>query len=502
VRPTLHNGEKMQTEAALDPTRPLPATAPAAEGWRDLAADGRMPGLALVVLGCWVVAADSLVTATIMPSVGASLSAFAWFGWAGSGFMTGLVVAGASAGWLAERIGLRAAMMLAGAGFAVGCAMSAAAPGIGLFLFGRAVQGCAAGWMVGLIYVAMAVMFPARHLPRVFALATSVWGIATFAGPLVGGLFADAGLWRGVFWLFAAQALLFMAASFVLVPADAGRGARSRLPLPTLALLTLGIGAIATAGVLDAVALAAAVAVAGLPLLVAAGIVDRTSGNGLLPRRAADPDFPLGAAYATYFATTAAGTSFALYAPAMLQYSDGLSALEAGYAVAAEALAWTAAALIVSGAGPIWRRRLIVIGPASILAGVAGVTLLIGGASLVVVIVAGAVLGAGFGLSYSFIGQMVIGSFGEAERARGSAAIGAVRNAGGALGAALAGLAANAAGFGRGLDADNFVAVAWGAFGIGIPLALVGLVAAVRLVRRTRPAEAQAGVAAGISASA
>ena len=71
----------MQTEAALDPTRSFPATAPAGTGWRDLAAEGRAPALALVLLGCWVVAADSLVTATIMPSVGASLSAFAWFGW-------------------------------------------------------------------------------------------------------------------------------------------------------------------------------------------------------------------------------------------------------------------------------------------------------------------------------------------------------------------------------------------------------------------------------------
>ena len=502
MRPRLRNGEVMHTDAALDPTPPLAAATRSENDWRDLVSEGRAPALALVLLGCWVTAADSLVTATIMPSVGASLSAFAWFGWAGSGFMTGLVVAGASAGWLAERVGLRAAMMLAGAAFAVGCAMSAAAPGIGLFLVGRTLQGCAAGWVVGLIYVAMAVMFPGRHLPRVFALATSVWGVATFAGPLVGGLFADAGLWRGVFWLFAGQALLFMAASYLLVPAGSGRGAHSRLPLATLGLLALSIGAIATAGVIDHVALAAAVAVAGLPLLGAAGIVDRRSGNGLLPRRAADAAFPLGAAYVAYFATTAAGTSFALYAPAMLQYSDGLSALEAGYAVAAEALAWTAASLTVSGSGVAWRRRLIVIGPAAILAGVSAVTLLIGGASLIVVVVAGAVLGAGFGLCYSFIGQLVIGSFGEAERARGSAAIGAVRNAGGALGAALAGLAANAAGFGRGLDADNFVVVAWGAFGIGIPFALIGLVAAVRLVRGARPAPIQAGVTAGISASA
>lgn len=453
--------------------------------------------LALILLGCWVVAADSLVTATIMPSVGAALSGYAWFGWAGSGFLTGLVVAGASAGWLAERIGLRAAMMLAGAGFAIGCGLSAAAPGIFLFLVGRALQGCAAGWVIGLIYVALAILFPGRHLPRVFAILTSVWGIATFAGPLLGGLFADARLWRGIFWLFAGQAILFTAASFFLVPAAAARDARSTLPVRPLLLLAGGIGAVATAGVLTGVA-AALLAAAGIGLVLAALAADRARPNGVLPRRAADPAFPLGAAYLTYFCTTAAGTAFALYAPAMLQYRAGLSALEAGYIVAIEALAWTAAALSVAGAGEAWRARLIVIGPASILAGVIGITLLTSGGSLAAVAGAGALLGAGFGLSYSFISQRVIGAFDEATRARGSSAIGAVRNAGGALGAALAGIAANAAGFGEGLSDANLAWVAWGAFGSGIPFALIGLLCAIRLSR----APVQAALAPAISASA
>ncbi len=487
----------------MRPTRSKPddamsaeATLPAPQrstGWRDLLAGGRAPVLALLVLGCWVVAADSLVTATIMPAVGAALDGFAWFGWAASGFLTGLVVAGASAGWLAERIGLRAAMMLAGAGFTLGCALSALAPDILLFLAGRVLQGCAAGWVIGLIYVALAVLFPGRHLPRVFAILTSVWGVATFAGPLVGGLFADAGHWRGVFWLFAGQAVLFTLATRLLVPRGTAVVDGSRLPVRTLALLAIGIGCIASAGVVASLASAALLAAGGLVLLLAALAVDRAGATRLLPRRAADPAFPLGAAWLAYFATTAAGVAFSLYGPAMLQFSFGLSGLEAGYVVAIEALAWTAAALSVAGSGEVWRRRLIVLGPASILVGATGLTLFMAGPSLIVIAVAGALLGAGYGLCYSFIGQRVIGSFAETERARGSSAIGAVRNAGGAFGAALAGVAANAAEFGRGVDTANLSPLAWGAFGIAIPFALAGLVAAVRLARAPVQAIAEAG---------
>ena len=177
----------------------------------------------------------------------------------------------------------------------------------------------------------------------------------------------------------------------------------------------------------------------------------------------------------------------------MLQFSFGLSGLQAGYVVAIEALAWTAAALAVAGSGDAWRRRVIVLGPASILTGAIGLTLLMAGPSLVAIAVAGALLGAGYGLAYSFIGQRVIGSFGEAERARGSSAIGAVRNAGGAFGAALAGVAANAADFGRGVDAANLSPIAWGAFGIAIPFALAGLLAATRLARAPVQATAEAG---------
>src|SRR5436190_23958761 len=78
-------------------------------GWGDLLGEGRLPRFALICLGVWLNAADSLVTATIMPSVGRSLGGYAYFGWATAGYLLGSVLAGASSGALALRFGLRSA---------------------------------------------------------------------------------------------------------------------------------------------------------------------------------------------------------------------------------------------------------------------------------------------------------------------------------------------------------------------------------------------------------
>src|SRR5437870_5298684 len=92
-----------------------------AGSWADLLGEGRGPRFVLICLGVWLNAADSLVTATIMPSVGRALGGYAFFGWATAGFLLGSVMAGASAGLLARRFGLRRATAAAAVLYAVGC---------------------------------------------------------------------------------------------------------------------------------------------------------------------------------------------------------------------------------------------------------------------------------------------------------------------------------------------------------------------------------------------
>jgi MFS family permease len=457
---------------------------PIRSGWAAVLADGRASRLALICLGIWLNAADSLVSATIMPSVAAQLGGYTYFSWATAGFLVGAILAGASAGRLSERYGLRLAITFSGLVFTAGCIVSATAPGIGVFLVGRLVQGIGSGWIAGFAMVAVALTFPHQHLVRVFACVTAVWGVATVLGPLVGGLYAQQGDWRGVFWLFAIQGVAFSATAPALLKGAAPPNAGQGIPWKQLAILGVGICAFAIADLYRRPAGSALLIIAGFVALHVLLRVDSRSGTRLLPHRAGDMTSVPGAAYAAMFALTAASMGFIVYMPAILQQTRGLSPLWAGYVVGAEALSWTLAAFWVAGSGHSGERGWIRAGAFCIVAALFVLTAVTHSGNLILIVAGGVIMGAGFGFCSSLMNRSVIGSLSEAERAIGSSAIIAVRQTGGAIGAAIAGGAANFAGLTAGVTAGSAqVASVW-VFAAGIPLALGGLWATLRLTGR------------------
>lgn len=454
---------------------------PTTTGWGDLLAEGRLPRFALICLGVWLNAADSLVTATIMPSVGADLGGYAYFSWAIAGFLIGAILAGASAGRLSEIFGLRLATAFAGVVFAVGCVMSAAAPDMGFFLIGRVVQGLGSGWISGFSMVAIALLFPERHLARVFATVTGIWGIATVVGPLVGGVFAQAGAWRGVFWLFAVQAALFaVAAPWLLKGASTG-SSRTGVPWLQLGVLAAGVAAIAVADVYREPAVALALVAVGLAILWLVLWIDGRAPVRMLPHRAGDVRTIVGSGYAAMFALMAATMGLTVYGPAILQETRGLTPLWAGYAVAAEALAWTTAGIAVAGATGAWPDRWVRVGALCVLAGAVLLALTMRNGSLAWIIAGAALLGAGLGFSSAFMNRRVIAVLSDEDKAIGSGAIMAVRQTGSAVGAAIAGVAANLVGFSVGLTVATAQSAAVWVFVTAIPLAVLGTMAAFRM---------------------
>ena len=457
------------------------AAAPVSGSWVDVLGEGRLPRFILICLGVWLNAADSLITATIMPSVGRSLGGYPYFGWATAGYLLGSVLAGASSGVLALRFGLRSATAVAALIYAGGCALSALAPEIFTFLAGRILQGVGGGWVVGLCSAAIGLLFANRLLPRVYSAVSSVWGIAVLVGPLLGGVFADAGSWRAVFWLFALQGVAVAAAARLMLPTADRANAAHAVAWRQLGLIAAGVTLIALADLVGDFAATVALTGLGVVAFLLALRLDGRSAVRLLPRGSGDLRTAHGAGYATMFLLNAAAMGLPVYGPAVLQTLRGVSALIAGYVVGAEALFWTAVSLPVAGLTGVWPGRLIRFGAATIAAGLAACALVFDDSHLGLVVLAAGVVGAGFGLSWAFISQRILGDLVETERTIGGAGIATVRLTGAAAGSALAAAVANLAGFAHGFTEPAARTAGVWVFVAALPIAGLACLTAWRL---------------------
>jgi MFS family permease len=453
-------------------------------GWRDLVVDGRLPRFALVCAGTWLAAADELVTATIMPSAAHEIGGYSAFGWAVAVFLLGSILGGATAGRLSLRLGLKPAMTVAGLTYALGCVASALAPSMAFFLAGRLLQGLGGGWVVGLCYVAVSSLFPQALWSRVLSGLAAVWGVATLVSPLVGGLFAQAGFWRGAFWFFALQGIGFVAAIRILVPATAAAADKDAAPppFPQIGVLALAVVAIGAAGLWRAPGLAAASALAGLALFGLFLRIDTRAKTHLLPRAIADPKSAAAAGLAMIFLLNLTTVSFSVYGTALLQRLYGAPPILAGYILGGGALAWTFAALLIAGRGS--GRGPIRIGVAMIALGQAGLMLAVPHGSVALIGALTLTTGTGFGLAWAFAASRIVANTPDADRALASASVPTASMIGAAVGAAAAGAIAGGLGFGREMSFAQASAAGFWLFAAFVPFGIAACIAAWRLTSR------------------
>lgn len=80
--------------------------------WREFLGSPYAPSLALVCLAVWLHAADSLIVATMLPSIVAEIGGAGLVGWSVSLYEIGSIVAGAASALLTMCFGLRVPMSL------------------------------------------------------------------------------------------------------------------------------------------------------------------------------------------------------------------------------------------------------------------------------------------------------------------------------------------------------------------------------------------------------
>jgi MFS family permease len=425
----------------------------------------------LLSVGVWLYAADTLVTATISPGMVLEIGGIEYLNWGLSLYEVGAIVAGAAAGRLCARFGVKRILCIAVLVYAVGCAAAAMALHMPAVVIGRLVQGLGGGMLMSLCYFAMHEWFPEKLWNRLFAIEAIVWAAGSLLGPLIGGYFVNHYGWRGAFWFFGLQAVVLLSVSLSL-PLDAPqKGARAQWPVVPLVFLSAATLMIAHAGVAAGAATATTECLAGVVLLYVAARFDRRSGNRLLPVELLNYRHPVGAGLLMVLALSMSTTGFWLYGPLLLKILFGTNPLIAGYILAAEGLAWSLATMVISRIDRLSGTLLIRIGVAAICVGAACFAVAVPAGMMSGIVACALLQGLGFGICWPAIAhRLVLFSSSPSERSLASASQTTIQRIGYAVGTAAAGIAANLSGLSEGISIAAAKAAGFWVFAGFIPI--------------------------------
>jgi MFS family permease len=431
--------------------------APIPETWSALLVPRLILPLAVLLGGNLLHSMNLLITATLLPSIVADIGGSYLMSWPTTAFVAASIIAATGSVVVSKAIGNRRAFCGGAMVYATGSVFCALAPSIVVIIAGRFVQGLGGGLLSALAYVLVRSLFAEPLWPRVLGLLASVWSVTVLVGPLIGGIFAGYGYWRGAFFAVAGAGGLLAVGAFMIFPASRGEDDRDELRFPffRVVLICAYIAFLSLASVFDHPAVKGALIMAAIGAFIVLLRIDREAVAPLLPSDAFSLRTTTGTALWMVLLLSAAYSPLAIYAPLFLQRLHGVNPLIAGYMVAGASLAWTSAALIVASLTNEWPRRLIVAGPIAMSVGLLGVTALMAPGPVVGLIPAIALIGVGIGASWAFIAQRVMSGAKPGEETVAAASVATVQQAGIAFGAATAGLIANVSGLADGLHSDS-----------------------------------------------
>src|SRR5690242_7228224 len=170
----------------------------------------RGPVLLSVMLSTALVAIDSTILATAVPSVVADLGGFTQFPWLFSIYMLAQAVSVPLYGRFADIVARKPMMLLGVAIFLVASVLCGAAWSMLSLIVFRALQGLGAGAVLPIGQTIVADIYSLAERARVIGYLASVWAISSVVGPTLGGVFSDYVSWRWIFFVNIPIALLAM----------------------------------------------------------------------------------------------------------------------------------------------------------------------------------------------------------------------------------------------------------------------------------------------------
>ncbi|MCB8822226.1 MFS transporter [Microvirga rosea] len=433
-------------------------------------------------LGEGIYALNSFLVSTSLPSAVIELGGVGLISWAFTVYLVAAIVGGAAAGFLKQKIGSRAVLVMPAIVFLIGTLFAGFAPSMVVVLVGRTLQGLGEGIIAAACYALVAELFPPRLVPKFFGLLAITWAGCAFGGPLLAGFVTETWSWRIAFLMNVPLILIFLGLVFGIIPATRMAPKAMALPIGRLVGIACGIMLVAVASLQAEAWRSAALVIAAVIVLVAVFLFDRNRHERLFPSDAFQLTSTVGAGLWVALLMPLAQASTSVYLPLAIQRLWGYGPTAAGAISAVMALSWsTAAFLVASVTRSPFPTLLIRGGPVLLTLGLSGAAVAIVWEQAALLVAAQIAIGCGFGVNWAFLSQAIMKAARPGEQDIASGLVPTTQSAGYAIGAATAGLVAQFSGFTGDLASQAFAPAMAMVFTVGAVIAMGAVLASLKV---------------------
>ncbi len=231
----------MKTDPVSSLKREVAATFPVDEDF--VAPPARLVRLSMicVMLAMILAALSQTVVTTILPMMVADTGGFEHYAWAVTSYIVAATVAYPVVGRLSDIYGRKRFLIIGMMVFTAGSVLVGLSASMTQVVVFRALQGAGGGIVMTCCYISIADLFRPEDRGKYHGLIGAAFGVASVAGPILGGFVAERLSWQWVFILLAVSGIPVLALIVKIYPTHHRASETPQLDLPGMIALILAV---------------------------------------------------------------------------------------------------------------------------------------------------------------------------------------------------------------------------------------------------------------------